>query len=137
MSGEVFRKYLSILFKTIFDVFPWVTWWRVVVFVFLIKKGSLCSWGELRLTWKNYFHESFPWFSSSFSFWGESVNRNSIIMISKGYYYVINLGISSNFVISIDLVYPGSLLYDILRNEKVIFQPSKKKKKKKSVEYFP
>ena len=38
------------------------------------------------------------WIFSGFSFWGESVNRNSIIMISKGYHYVINLGIFSNFL---------------------------------------
>ena len=36
------------------------------------------------------------------------VNRNSIIMVSKGYHYVINLGIS-NFYISIDPVYLGSM----------------------------
>ena len=43
---------------------------------------------------------------------------NSIIMISKGYHYVINLGIFSNFYISIDisidLVYPVSLAKDLL-----------------------
>ena len=50
---------------------------------------------------------------------------------------MINLGIASNFVISIDLVYPGSLLYDILRNEKELYFSPQKKKKKKSVEYFP
>ena len=44
---------------------------------------------------------------------GESVNRNSIIMISKGYHYVINLGIVSNFYISIDPVYRGSLVKDL------------------------
>ena len=39
----------------------------------------------------------------------ESVNRNSIIMISKGYHFVITLGILSNFYISIDPVYLESL----------------------------
>ena len=29
-------------------------------------------------------------------------------MISKGYHYVITLGITNNFYISIDPVYPGS-----------------------------
>ena len=43
----------------------------------------------------------------------ESVNRNSIIMITKGYHYVINLGIFSNFYISIDPAYPGSLAKDL------------------------
>ena len=45
------------------------------------------------------------WIFSSFSFWGESVNYNSIIIISKEYHYVINLGIACNFSISIDPVY--------------------------------
>ena len=36
------------------------------------------------------------WIFSNFNFWGDSVNRNSIIMISKGYHYVINLRIASN-----------------------------------------
>ena len=43
----------------------------------------------------------------------ESVNRNSIIMITKRYHYVINLGIFSNFYISIDPTYPGSLAKDL------------------------
>ena len=47
------------------------------------------------------YHESFPLL-------GESVNRNSIIMISKGYHYVNNFGIVSNFYIRIDPVYLGS-----------------------------
>ena len=34
-------------------------------------------------------------------------------MINKGYHYVINLGIVSNFYISIDPVYPGSLAKDL------------------------
>ena len=38
------------------------------------------------------YHEAFP------IFLGESVNRNIIIMISKGYHYMINLGIVSNFL---------------------------------------
>ena len=45
---------------------------------------------------------------SDFVFWEESAKRNSINMISKGYHYVINLGIVSNFYISIDPIYPGS-----------------------------
>ena len=46
------------------------------------------------------------WKFSNFSFWGESVNRNSIIMISKGYHYVINLGIFSYFLYQyIDRIY--------------------------------
>ena len=65
MNGGVFRKYLSILFKTMFGVFPPATCWRVVFFMFLIKKKSLCSWGKLGLTQKriifmNLSHESFP-----------------------------------------------------------------------------
>ena len=44
---------------------------------------------------------------SNFSFSEESVNRNSIIMISKEYHYVINLGITSNFNVSINHAYPG------------------------------
>ena len=35
-------------------------------------------------------------------------------MISKGYHYVINVGINSNFYISIDTAYPGSLAKDLL-----------------------
>ena len=34
-------------------------------------------------------------------------------MVSKGYHYVINLGIVSNFYISIDSVYPGSMPKDL------------------------
>ena len=48
-----------------------------------------------------------PLIFSNFSFWGESVKRNGIIMISKGYHYV-NLGTASIFHISIDPAYPGS-----------------------------
>ena len=109
MSGGLFRKYLSILCKTIFGVFPPVICWRVVVLCVFNKKRTLCSWGELGLTWNNYLHESFPWIFSNLSFWGESINRNSIIMISRGYHYVIYFVIVSNFYISIDPVYPGSL----------------------------
>ena len=40
-----------------------------------------------------------------------------MIMISKGYHYVINIGIDSNFSISIDSsidpVYPGPLAKDL------------------------
>ena len=36
-----------------------------------------------------------------------------MVIISKGYHYVINLGIVSNFCISIDPVYPGSLVKDL------------------------
>ena len=61
-----------------------------------------------RIIFINLFHESFPILVLE-----ESVNRNSIIMISKGYHYVINLVIVSNFCISIDPVYPGSLPKDL------------------------
>ena len=58
------------------------------------------------------FHESFP----ILVFQG-SLNRNSIIVISKGYRYVNNIGIVSNFCISIEIsigpVYPGSLAKDL------------------------
>ena len=65
LSGGVFRKYLNILFKTRFGVFPPVTCWRVVVFYAFNKKRILCSSREIGLTWKriiflNLFHESFP-----------------------------------------------------------------------------
>ena len=81
----------------------------VLVFFLCVRfnRKCLCSWGDLRLTYKRIIKVS--WIFSNFSFWEESVNRNSIIMISKGYHYVINLGIVSNFYISIDLVYPWSL----------------------------
>ena len=36
---------------------------------------------------------------------GEFFNKNNIIMISKAYHYVINLGITSSFYICIDPVY--------------------------------
>ena len=49
-----------------------------------------------------------PWIFSNFSLWGESVNKDSIIMISKEYHCMINLGIACNFYVSIDPVYPGS-----------------------------
>ena len=35
-------------------------------------------------------------------------------MISKGYYYVINIGIARNFYISIGPVYPGPVVKDLL-----------------------
>ena len=54
-------------------------------------------------------HEPFP----ILVFWEESINRNSIIMISKGYHCVITLSIVSNFHISIELAYPGSLPKDL------------------------
>ena len=44
LSVGVFRKDLSILFKTIFGVFPPVTCWRVVVFYAFNKKRSVSSW---------------------------------------------------------------------------------------------
>ena len=43
-----------------------------------------------------------------------SLSIEIIIMIAKGYHYVINLDIVSNFCISIDPVYPGSLVKDLL-----------------------
>ena len=51
------------------------------------------------------FHESFPTLILVFNF---CQKKNSMIMISKGYAYVINLGIASNFYTSIGPVYPGS-----------------------------
>ena len=114
MSGWIFRKYLSILFKTRFGVSLPVTGWRVVVFIFafIIKKKEKSLWlGRTRAYIKRIIKVS--WIFFNFSCWGESVNRNSIIMISKGYHYVINLGIVSNFCISIDPVYPGSLPKDL------------------------
>ena len=82
-------------------------------FVFLIKKKKSLQLRRTRAYIKeNYFQESFPWIFSNFSFWGECVNRSSIIMISKGYHYVINVGIVSNFFI-IGHVYPGSLPKDL------------------------
>ena len=43
--------------------------------------------------------------------------KYSVIMISKGYHFAINLGIVSNFYINIDIridpVYPGSLAKDL------------------------
>ena len=48
------------------------------------------------------------WIFSNLSFWGESLNKNSIIMISKGYHHVINIGIACHFYISIDPVYSRS-----------------------------
>ena len=54
---------------------------------------------------------------------GKSQSANSIIMISKGYHYVINLGIVSNFCISIDIsidpVYPGSLSKNLSQQVKL------------------
>ena len=45
LSGGVLRKYLRILFKTIFGVFPPLTCWRVGFFCIFNKRRSLCSWG--------------------------------------------------------------------------------------------
>ena len=66
------------------------------VWCFNRKKKCLCSWGDLGLTYKRIIKVS--WTFPDFSFWGESVSRNSIIMISKWYHYVINLSIFSNFL---------------------------------------
>ena len=81
----------------------------------IVKKGSTVFF-KTRI---QYSHQSLaegekriikiPLFFFNFSFWMDYVKWNSIIMISKGYYYVINVGIVSNVYISIDLVYPGSL----------------------------
>ena len=49
-----------------------------------------------------------PLIFSNFNFWGESVNKYSIIVISKGYHYMINIGIACYFYISIDPVYRRS-----------------------------
>ena len=111
MSGGVFRKYLSILFKTIFGVFPPVTCRRKAFLVFLIKKVFVAeenSGLHKRIIFMNLSHESFP-----ILVFEESVNRNNIIMIGKGYHYVINLVIVSNFYISIEPVYPGSMPKDL------------------------
>ena len=78
----------DITFKTRFSVFPLVTCWRVVVFcvfnkkrkVFVVEENSGLLKREL---WK--YDESSP----ILVFEG-SVKRNSIIMVSKGYQYVIN-----------------------------------------------
>ena len=61
------------------------------------------------------YHESFP----VLVFTEGSVKRNSIIMISKGYHYVINFGIVSNFYISIGPVYSGSCarIYQFIAGE--------------------
>ena len=61
----------------------------------------------------NIFQFSFIMNIFQFSFLSQSVNRNSIVIISKGYNYVIILGIISNFYISIDPVYPRSLANDL------------------------
>ena len=78
----------EVTFKTRFGVFSLVTCWRVVVFcvfnkkrkVFVVEENSGLLKREL---WK--YDESSP----ILVFEG-SVKRNSIIMVSKGYQYVIN-----------------------------------------------
>ena len=94
MSGGIFGKCSSILFKTRIDVFP--TRHLLNFFcVVLMKKLIFCSWGELVLTQNKII--KVPLIFSIFSFWEGSVKRNSIIMICKEYHYVINLGIASIF----------------------------------------
>ena len=62
--GGLFRKYLSILCKTIFGVFPPVLAGEWLFFVFLIKKEVLVveenSGLHKRIIFMNLFHESFP-----------------------------------------------------------------------------
>ena len=58
----------------------------------------------------------------------KSIRRNSIIMICKGYHYVFNLGIISNFYISVDSVCPescarGSIVVGELRGIWVLPSP--------------
>ena len=60
------------------------------------NRKRLCRWGELWLTYNRIIKVS--WISSDISFWGESVNTNSIIMNSKLYHCVINLCIFRNFL---------------------------------------
>ena len=69
-----------------------------------------CSCGGFGLTYTRII--KVPWTFYDLRFWGESVNRNSITMISKGYYYVIFL--VRNFYIRIDPVYAGSWSKDLL-----------------------
>ena len=64
------------------------------LFFVCFNRKCLRSWGDLGVTYKRIIKVS--WIFSDFSFWGESVNRNSIIMIGKGYHNVIN--IFSNFL---------------------------------------
>ena len=109
LSGGAFRKNHNNLFKTVFDVFPPATCWRVFFLCAFNKREVFAAEENSDF----YFHESFRWIFSSFSFWRYSVNRNSIIIISEGYHYVINLGIVSKFYISIDPLYPGSLPKDL------------------------
>ena len=88
MSGGSLRKYFRILFKTRFGVFSSVTSWRVVVFCVFNKKRKVFEAEENSGLHKREllkYYESFP-----ILVWGESVNRNSIVMISKGYHHVIN-----------------------------------------------
>ena len=73
---------------------------------FLVCFEMTCSWGKLGIPWKRII--KIPWIFSNFSFGGGSIIENSIIVINKGYYYVINLGISSNFYVSIDPFNPRS-----------------------------
>ena len=82
-------------------------------FAFLIKKRKVFVAEENSGShkWEIF---NVLWIFSNFSFWGEPVNRNSIRMIGKGYHYMINLSIVSNFYISTDLVSPGSLPKDLL-----------------------
>ena len=111
MSGGLFRKYLSIVFKAIFDSNQSLAqeW---LFFAFLIKKEVLVveknSGLHKRIIFMNLFHELFP-----ILVFEKSVIRNSIIMISKGYHYVINFVIVSKVYICIDPVYPGSLPKDL------------------------
>ena len=83
---------------------------------FLIERLILCSWGEHQRELLKY-HEYFP----VLLFDGSLSIEIAFIKISRRYHYVINLGIVSNFYISIDPVYPescirGSFIVGELRN---------------------
>ena len=107
---ELLEIILAFSLKLYLVYSPPVTCWRVVVFCIFDKKRSRsrrCSCSSSRCSCRtrackkgNYFPESFPWIFSNFNIWGEPVNTNSIIIISKGYHYVNNLGIVSNLYIS-------------------------------------
>ena len=122
LSGRTVGKSSSILFKTK----SWVVEFLESIIAFSLKQYLLYSHQSLAvdrlffvfLIKKEVFaaeensdlHKRIIFMNlSNFSFWWESVNRNSVIMISKGYHYVINLVIVSNFYIITEPVYPGSL----------------------------
>ena len=82
-------------------------------FVFLIKKRKVFAAEQNSGLHKRsllQYHEFFP----ILVFEGSLSIEMALLMISKGYHCGINLGIISNFHISIDHVYPGSLPKDLL-----------------------